>query len=131
MASPMVSKLRNDLASMKLKYRGALSKARSNPKVAKTTDLALQIGGSAIAGYVSTSQYNKVAGFETPLLVGGSLVAYSFFGKKSNMSNMAGLLGVGMLNGYVYQKVQEQRGMIMVDAQELQQIINQQSQNIS
>lgn len=125
MASPMVSKLRNDLASMKMKYRGALSKARSNPKVAKSTDLALQIGGSAIAGYVSTSPYNKIAGFETPLIAGVGLVGLNMFGKKTQMNHYAGLLGIGMLNGYVYQKVQEQRGMVMVSAEELQQIIQQ------
>jgi len=125
MASPMVSKLRNDLASMKMKYRGALTRARSNPKVAKSTDLALQIGGSAIAGYVSTSQFNKVAGFETPLIAGVGLVGLSMFGKKNQVNHYAGLLGIGMLNGYVYQKVQEQRGMVMVSADELQQIINQ------
>jgi|ETNvirenome_6_85_1030632.scaffolds.fasta_scaffold25956_3 hypothetical protein len=125
MASPMVSKLRNDLASMKMKYSGALRRARSNPKVAKSTDLALQIGGSAIAGYVSTSQFNKVAGFETPLIAGVGLVGLHMFGKKNQVNHYAGLLGIGMLNGYVYQKVQEQRGMVMVSADELQTILNQ------
>ena len=47
------------------------------------------------------------------------------FGKKNQVNHYAGLLGIGMLNGYVYQKVQEQRGMVMVSADELQTILNQ------
>ena len=77
MASPTVARLRNDLASMKTKYRGALSRTRNSPKAKKTTDIAIELAGSAIAGYVATSNMSRIAGIETPLLVGGGLVAFS------------------------------------------------------
>lgn len=130
MASPAVSKLRSDLAIMKSKYSGAMRKARSNPKVGKATDLIAQIGGSAVAGYVSTTpNMAKIAGFETPLIAGVGLIALHMFGKKNQVNHMAGLVGVGMLNGYVYAKVQEQRGFVSVSADQLQTIINQ-TQNV-
>ena len=127
MASPMVSKLRNDLASMKMKYRGALTKARSNPKAKKGTEVLAQLSGSAVAGYVSTTpNLAKIAGFETPLVAGAGLVALAMFGKKNQINHFAGLVGIGMLNGYVYSMVQSQRGYISVPQSELESLLAQQ-----
>ncbi len=117
MASPTVARLRNDLASMKTKYRGALSRTRNSPKAKKTTDIAIELAGSAIAGYVATSNMSRIAGIETPLLVGGGLVAFSMFAKKNQINHIAGMLGAGMLNGYVYNKVTEYRGFVNVPMQ--------------
>lgn len=119
-----VAKLRGDLAEMRSKYRGALARVRNSPKAKKTTDLAVQVGGSAIAGYVATTQYSKIAGFDSALLLGGGLVAYSMFSKNSNVTNMAGLIGIGMLNGYVYKKVLETRGFVQVSQEDLNLLIN-------
>jgi hypothetical protein len=121
MASTTVTRLRNDLEKMKSRYKGALSRTRSNPKVKKGSEIAIELAGSAIAGYVATTDMNRIAGFETPLIVGGGLVAFSMFAKKNQVNHMAGLIGVGMLNGYVYQKVTEYRGYSMVQLQQTAQ----------
>ena len=124
-----VAKLRGDLAEMRSKYRGALSKARNSPKAKKATDLVVQVGGSAIAGYVATTEYSKIAGFDSALLLGGGLVAYSMFiGKKNQVNHMAGVVGIGMLNGFVYKKVLETRGFVQVSQEDLNLLI-QASQN--
>jgi len=123
-----VAKLRGDLAEMRSKYRGALARVRNSPKAKKTTDLVVQVGGSAIAGYVATTEYSKIAGFDSALLLGGGLVAYSMFGKKNQINHMAGLVGVGMLNGYVYKKVLETRGFVQVSQDDLNLLI-QSAQN--
>jgi hypothetical protein len=121
MATTSVSKLRTDLANMRSKYSRALAKTRSNPQVKKGSELAVELAGSAIAGYVSTTQYNRVAGIETPLILGGGLVAFSMFAKKNQVNHMAGLLGAGMLNGYVYAKMVEYRGFVSVPVSSIQQ----------
>ncbi len=115
MASPTVTKLRNDLAVIKTKYSGALRKVRSNPSVKKGSDIAVEVAGAAIAAYVATSpKMARVAGIETPLLIGGGLVAYSMFSKKNQINHMAGLMGAGMLNAYVFQKVVQYRGFVTI-----------------
>jgi hypothetical protein len=118
MASTTVRRLTEDLEKMKSRYRGALTRTRNNPKVKKGSEIAVELAGSAIAGYVATSHMNRIAGIETPLLVGGGLVAFSMFAKKNQINHMAGLIGVGMLNGYVFQKVTEYQGYGMVQLQQ-------------
>ena len=115
MASPTVNKLRSDLANMKAKYSTQLRRVRANPSVKKGSTIAVEVAGAAIAGYVATSpNMARVAGIDTPLILGGGLVAYSMLAKKNQVNHMAGLIGAGMLNAYVYQKVIEFRGYTQI-----------------
>lgn len=119
--STTVSRLRDDLSNLKSKYKGALVRGRNSPKVKKGSELAIELAGSAIAGYIATSTMPRVAGIETPLIAGGALVAFSMIAKKNQVNHMAGLLGAGMLNAYVYSKVVEYRGFVSVPVQAINQ----------
>jgi hypothetical protein len=98
-----------------------LVRGRNSPKVKKGSELAIELAGSAIAGYIATSTMPRVAGIETPLIAGGALVAFSMIAKKNQVNHMAGLLGAGMLNAYVYSKVVEYRGFVSVPVQTITQ----------
>jgi hypothetical protein len=104
MASPAYLRLQNELAKSKARASNLAKKVRK-PKYDEVTALALKVGGGAVAGYVSQSTWNKVGGVQTPILIGGALVAYSMFVAKPSdqMGMYASCIGVGMLSGVAYE----------------------------
>ena len=105
MPSPAMRKLEMQLANAKSRSAN-LARQLRKPKYDEVTSVALKVGGGALAGFVSQSNFNKVAGIDTPIIIGAALVGYGMFvaPKSSAMGNYASCLGVGMLSGVAYEK---------------------------
>lgn len=98
-SSPAITKLKNELSKAKNSARVARAKNKSNffsGSGIKPMAVATIAGGGAIAG-AARIHFPQIAGFSTPLLVGGGLVAFSMFSKDDNMAAVTGALGAGML----------------------------------
>ena len=113
-SSPAMARLKDELSRRKADLRFYRQRAKATTPVLVSTGITM--GGGALAGYVQTTEnMATIAGIDTPLLLGASLVAYGALnvsktgdrGYSSKLPEYACSLGKGMLAVYSAQMIQE------------------------
>ncbi len=113
--NPMLDRMKSELARKKADLRFYRKAAKdATPAI---TDTAITVAGGAAAGFVQTSDFDQIAGFDSELILGAGLIAYGLMGvgKTGDRSGAGKLphialgLGSGMLSVYAADMVKNMR----------------------